>query len=343
MRTRSRAAKVFSFLMRSTGGLLPLLVAVPGLAGDGDEDGAVLITDDVREEAYPEWSPDGNTIVFRANWPDLDPDSETPPNHNLWTIPASGGVRLDATQITNHSAYDDMPDFHPDGDRVVFISGREHGDFSDIYVVSAVGEPEGAVVEALTSDPSVVDIGPRFSPDGTRIAICSNRSGFYQIWVMDADGSDLTQITFTATGAARPAWSPNGDEIAYVSEDEGSFDIWRVPAEGGESVRVTANPAAENSPSWSPDATAIAFASLRAGNNDIYLVTLASGAERRITLDPAIDSQPAFSPDGDQIAFGSERLVDPPGPGEKSIWIVDVLPTPTRSVSWGHLKSILGR
>lgn len=320
------------------------VATLPALAGETFDD-AFLVTDDVREEVYPAWTPDGLQIVFRADWPDLDPDSEIPANHNLWLVPASGGTRLDCTQLTDDGEYDDMPHVDPSGERVVFISGRENGLASDIYVVPIAGEPAGATATALTSDAGLIDCGPRFSPDGERIAFYSNRSGTFQIWVMEEDGTGLEQLTFTSTGAARPSWSPDGEHIAYVSQDAGNLDVWTVPVAGGDPVQITDTITTDTTPSWSPTGSHIAYASSQEGNQDVYLIPVAGGDPTRITFDPAIDGWPAFSPSGEQIAFRSERVVQgraAAGPGEKSIWVIEVGVTPVRSISWTALKELLG-
>jgi len=325
-------------------GIMTPVALLPAVAGDPSDD-AVLVTDDVREEVYPTWTPDGQSIVFRANWPDLDPDSKNPANHNLWLVAATGGTRLESIQLTDHPTYDDMPHVHPDGDRVVFITGRVNGDFADIYEVPIAGEPAGSTAVAITSDPDVIDCGPRYSPDGERIAFYSNRSGSFQIWVMETDGSGLTQVTFTSTGAARPSWSPDGEEIAYVSTDAGNLDVWTVPVSGGDPVQITETITVDTTPSWSPTGSHIAFASVQSANQDVYMIPVSGGEATRVTFDPAIDGWPAFSPTGDRIAFRSERVVEArasSGPGEKSIWVIEVGATPVRSVSWSTLKVLLG-
>src|SRR2546425_4952784 len=99
-----------------------------------------------------------------------------------------------------------------------------------------------------------IDTNARFAPDGKRIAFASTRSGSYEIWVCEIDGSNLAQLTSFGgplTGTGR--WSPDGKRIAFDSAAGGNGDIYVVSAGGGKPRRLTTDPAADDSPSWSRD------------------------------------------------------------------------------------------
>ena len=77
------------------------------------------------------------------------------------------------------------------------------------------------------------DTLPVYSPDGARIAFSSNRSGNWEIWIANADGSDARQLTSYANApACSPRWSPNGQLLAFGHVDEGNGDIYTMTPEG---------------------------------------------------------------------------------------------------------------
>jgi Tol biopolymer transport system component len=127
------------------------------------------------------------------------------------------------------------------------------------------------------------DGGPRWSPDGTTIAFHSDRTGRFEIWTIQADGSGLTQVTHTADGAATgPVWSPQGTRIAYAVEGRGAFVVdWPLPDGPARGRQLggaqDSGPPFEPS-SWSRDGKTIA------GTADgVVLLSVADGRLRRLT------------------------------------------------------------
>jgi len=110
------------------------------------------------------------------------------------------------------------------------------------------------------------DGGQQFSPDGRRIVFTSTRSGSYEIWVCDSDGSNPRQLTFFGgPDTGTPRWSLDGRQIVFDSTPQGHSDIFVVSAEGGRPRRLTTESSNDCVPSWSRDGRWIYFASDRTG------------------------------------------------------------------------------
>ena len=125
---------------------------------------------------------------------------------------------------------------------------------------------DGTGVTRLTYNDDGGDAHPAWSPDGRLIAFATNRPAnptnpsdvtcyaqASEIWVMNADGLALRNLSNTCRGEAWPAWSPNGAEIVFVS-DRGSstlyaWDLWKMPSVGGSAVRLTTT-GKEATPVW---------------------------------------------------------------------------------------------
>src|SRR5207253_5504043 len=136
----------------------------------------------------------------------------------VWTMKQNG---TDKQQVTHLSGPAIFPDFSPDGSEIVFAAQPAGATARDIYVIGS----DGSGLTRLTSG-SVDNAYPAFSPDGTKIAFTSRRTGTSQVWVMNADGSNQTQLTFDAQPKDQvPDWSPDRSKIAYLADTHGIADI----------------------------------------------------------------------------------------------------------------------
>jgi Tol biopolymer transport system component len=139
------------------------------------------------------------------------------------------------------------------------------------------------------------------------IAFISQRDGNFEIYVINADGSDPRRLTNDAGEDDQPAWSPDGSQFAFDSDRGGNFEIYVMATDGTGLQRLTTNRAVDAGPDWSPDGTRITFVSLRDGNAEIYVMNADGSDQRRLTQNPPGDFEPDWSPDSTQIAFSSQR------------------------------------
>lgn len=169
------------------------------------------------------------------------------------------------------------------------------------------------------------DGSPAWSPDATRIAFYSERDGNAEIYVMHADGTNVTRLTRTKADEGYPAWAPDGRTISFDSDAAGTFDIWAMDAAGGNPRRLTGDRARDVSATWSPDGSRIVFMSDRGGGFDAYTAPVRVGSSEGV--DAADVKQithtgstwfPVFSPDGSTLAFHVGRDVHtmPAGGGD---------------------------
>jgi Tol biopolymer transport system component len=121
-----------------------------------------------------------------------------------------------------------------------------------IYVVDAAGEGAGFTPTGpLGEDPSdAADTGPVWSPDGAKIAFTSDRTGVWQIYVMDADGANVERVTNSLGPDQDPSWSPDGRSLAFVSERDGNREIYKIGIDGTGETRLTNNSGMDYNPAW---------------------------------------------------------------------------------------------
>jgi TolB protein len=149
---------------------------------------------------------------------------------------------------------------------------------------------------------------PVWSPDGTRIAFSSTRdhAGNTEIYVMNADGSNLRRLTTNPAIDTTPTWSPTGTQIAFVSDRRGAPQIWIMSADGLGQQPLTSE--YSDRPTWSPAPyNEIAFAARTGPGFDIKILDLATREVRQLTFGEGTNESPAFSPNGRHLAFSSTR------------------------------------
>lgn len=206
----------------------------------------------------------------------------------------------------------------PGSSRIAFVVANYVDGTGDIFVVNTYD----GQVRQLTTD-SELDDSPAWSPDGSRIAFRSYRSGNDgEIWVMNADGSDPVNLTPNAPPATwdnrRPSWSPDGRSITWASTLGGDWGIWVMSADGTGKRQLTNTIDLDAEPVWSPDGSSIAFRrSESGGETDIFVVPASGGEAVRLPM-AGVQRQPAWSQGGASLYFVSQASLA----AQPEIWIM---------------------
>jgi TolB protein len=153
-------------------------------------------------------------------------------------------------------------------------------------------------------------LSPTFSPDGKRIVFSDRTNGNSEIFIINADGSGLQNLTNDSLLDTTPVFSPDGNEIIFVRDFYGKSHLYRMNLDGTGQRRLTEKEAYELTPEFSPDGLSLAFAADRENADsrglDIFLLDFKNpNEEKRLTERRFHDASPAFSPDGQRIAFAS--------------------------------------
>jgi TolB protein len=253
-----------------------------------DSNTAQQLTDGKGYDYQPDWSPDGNSVVYVSYLHDA---------MELWLLDLVTG---NTKQLTKNAAVNVEPRWSPDGTRIVFVSTAYHGRFH-IFVMDAVEESveNKASIVRLTEETKSslpryyyaeydTEINPSWSRDGKEILFVSNRGHIYGtggFWRMRAEpGAEAHEIHYEeTTWKARPDFSPDGTKILYSSYLGGQWhQLWLMPANGGDAFPISYGDWDDTYGRWSSDGKRIAFISNRSGNTELWLQDFPGGAQRRL-------------------------------------------------------------
>ena len=145
------------------------------------------------------------------------------------------------------------------------------------------------------------DSFPVFSPDGDKILFQSNRDGNYNLYTINPDGSDLTQLTDSAQADTYATWSPDGSQIAFQTKRDGNKEIYVMNADGSDQTRLTHNEVDDQFPAWSPNGDHILYTEDVDNVFQLFIMNADSSNQRQLTNGSESYAFPAWSPDGNHI------------------------------------------
>jgi WD40 repeat protein len=279
----------------------------------------------------PSLSPDGNRIAFLSNGSFLRGQVFI----DLWLGDARTGKReRRLVKSTTSTDFEELQllysqsSFSPDGRLLAFTALRKGRDV--IYIEDV---EHGSIVRRIDL-PVEVAASPSWSPDGTRLVFCGTTGGISDLYVVDANGKNVQQLTNDPYGDAMPQWSPDGRTIAFVSDRAPESDLdqlhlvrWRLSLYNLEDGHIETIPGQDGlniNPMWSPDGRSIAYVSNRTGIENLFLYDLDTKEHYQLSnLVGGVSGITEYSP-AISWARESDRLAVTYFENDKyTIWMVD--------------------
>jgi TolB protein len=243
-------------------------------------------------DACPAYSADGQDIAFC---------SDRTGAFEIWAMDKNGHGQH---AVTNTGGYAEFPDWSPNGRKIAFDGVQGNNPFNEIYVVNAAN---GGGMTALTScagyGPGCFNGFPAWSPDGAKIVFihaddidADGNAINEQVWVMNANGSDKTQLTSGPAGHDQlPDWSPDGRKIAYMEDGH----IFRMRADGSHQTQLTFGDEFDIGAAWSPDGRQIAFRrDFGNGYRPVFVMDANGSNQHQLTSGTPRQAVPAWQPLG---------------------------------------------
>ena len=215
-----------------------------------------------------DWTADAEQLVYSASY------GGTPA---LWRLATSGG-EPSPVRATDLLAY--WPSLSRTDDQLVY---SRYDDDTNIYAVHADEGFQWSAAE-LVAGSTRQDLQPQISPDGTRLAFVSNRSGSFEIYTSNLDGTGVRRNTrLEGPTVAMPSWSPDSRSVVFHAHGQDGIALYVVEADGRSPRRLTAAGAIALNPSWSVNGEWIYFASDRSGDWQIWKVDLDGEKTHQVT------------------------------------------------------------
>ncbi len=153
------------------------------------------------------------------------------------------------------------------------------------------------IVETLTGNKGIAD---------SKVAFVASHTGHKEIYVADADGAGVHQLTNDGTISVGPKLSPDGSRLVYTGYKSGYADVYEIDLGSGARNRIIKFPGTNTGASYSPNGHELAVICSKDGNPELYTTGAGGGGAHRLTHTPGVESSPTWSPDGDEIIYSSD-------------------------------------
>jgi Tol biopolymer transport system component/DNA-binding winged helix-turn-helix (wHTH) protein len=262
----------------------------------------IKLTNSPQPEINPVFSPDGNYVAFVRIFP----------NHNeIILIPALGGAER---KIYDKASYASLS-FSPDGKFLAHANLDLSNNNAGIFLINI---ETGETKQITTPQKTSVDLSPRFSPDGKKLAFIHYFDSFYrEIFVVSSEGGEPLQITFDKTQIFDLAWNYKTNDLVFSSSRQGNqINLWEISTNNkSEPQLISINAKGLFQIAVSPKNDYIAFVNETSDANIVEINE--NGNSKSIISSTVSEHSQQFSPDGKKIVFASERT------GNYEIWIAD--------------------
>ena len=269
------------------------------------------------------WSPDGKYLLFATG--------RHAPGLLAISAKARDSAHLERVDIAGFNVNEPSMIARKGGTEADLAYAHETTD-CDIWG-TPIGDDHSSPVPLAASIRA--DQAPSFSPDGQRLAFCSARSGYEEIWVSMADGSHPRQLTKFNSGVANsPRWSPDGRWITFDATIGNNPDIYVVRSDVGPPQRMTHESSTELQPSWSRDGQWLYFMSDRSGSKQIWKMPVGGGEASQVTRQGGF--QALESVDGRYLYYAKRH-------GGRGVWRVPINGGPeilVTDLAWHNLWAL---
>ncbi len=153
------------------------------------------------------------------------------------------------------------------------------------------------------SNRKALSLGSKFSPDGNKLVYTMMTGKSWEIFMANAGGGGVKQLTRNGATNITPAFTPDGGSIIFSSTMKGDADLFLMNLGGNLIGQVTDTSGIDVSPMYSPNGGQIVFSSDRFGKLHVFTINAGGGGDTRLTFVGQFNDTPAWSPDGQKIAF----------------------------------------
>lgn len=281
------------------------------------------VTDDPFEDVEPEWSPSGRMILFT---------SDRAGGTNLWSTPVDNDGRTGSpVQVTTGAGQDIQVAVAPAGRRLAFVIRSLDSDLWRLPVDPVTGKPRGEARPLVATTRE--DSRGAWSPDGTRVAFNSDRTGDMNVWIHAPEAGTTERMTEGAGGDYQPRWSPDGERLVFFSSRAGNPDIWSVDLRTGHLQQLTSDSALDVNPVFSPDGDHIAFQSDREGRKEVWVMDTEGQNQRLLSSTGVTDHYLLWSADSRSVIYNA------PDSGQLIVSLDGSDAKPFASIRGGHHMS----